>query len=130
MPDVARRDVGTSPGERADAAGLVDEAGPSGGSGESFEILTAADGSVVVIVSALDMSTVPALEAAVERILAEGAGRLVVDVSGLEFTDSSGVALWVRWANRIGGLEVRDPSPSVRRMLVRMGLADRLRLTP
>jgi anti-anti-sigma factor len=130
MPDVARRELGTSARQGADAAGLVGEVGPSGGSGESFEILTAADGSVVVIVSALDISKVPALEAAVEPILAEGAVRLVVDASGLEFTDSSGVALWVRWANRIGRLEVRDPSPAVRRMLIRMGLTDRLRLTP
>jgi anti-sigma B factor antagonist len=129
-PDVAREDAVRSGGDVGDAAGLVAEAGPSRGSGETFEILTAVDGSVVVVVSELDVSTVPTLEAAVETILAEGAGRLVIDASALVFTDSSGVALWVRWANRVGRLEVRDPSPSVRGMLLRMGLTDRLRLTP
>jgi hypothetical protein len=45
-----------------------------GGSGPlsvAAGILTAADGSVVVIVSALDMSMVPPLEAAVEPGLAD-----------------------------------------------------------
>jgi anti-anti-sigma factor len=85
---------------------------------------------VVVVVSELDIGTVPALETAMETILAQGADRLVVDASALAFTDSSGIALWVRWANRVSRVEVRDPSPSMRRMLLRMGLADRLQLTP
>ena len=123
VPDVVDRE--------ADAGGLLDAIGPSGGSGETFEVLTDVHGSIVVrLMGELDLSTVPELEAAVGWVLAGRRGRLVVDARDLEFADSTAIALWVRWANLAGQVEIRDPSPMLRGRIFRMGLADRFRMTP
>jgi anti-sigma B factor antagonist len=78
----------------------------------------------------LDMASADELNAAVEPIVVHAPDRLVVDVSGLRFADSSAIALWLRWANAVPQLEIRDASPLLRRVIERMGLAERLRLTP
>ena len=46
----------------------------------------------------LDMSTVPRLEQTLHEALAHGDRRLVVDLRALDFMDSTGLALLVRWA--------------------------------
>jgi anti-sigma B factor antagonist len=93
----------------------------------AFDLRTDSDGCALVAVTGeLDMNTVPELEAAVEPIIGGRPARLVVDVSRLEFADSSAIALWVRWANLVRHLELREPSPFLRRVIARMGLADRL----
>lgn len=97
----------------------------------TFELLTDRDGSALVKVSGeLDMSTIPRLEAAVDAIISGRPDRLVVDASGVEFADSSAIALWVRWANHVGQIEFREPPPLIRRVIARMGLSERLRMTP
>jgi hypothetical protein len=48
----------------------------------------------------------------------------------LDFADSSAIALFVRWANRVRRIEIREPSPLLRRVIERMGLAERLPMTP
>jgi anti-sigma B factor antagonist len=78
----------------------------------------------------LDMASADQLDAAVEPIVAESPDRLVVDVSGLRFADSSAIALWVRWANAVHQIEIREPSPLLRRVIESMGLAQKLRLNP
>ncbi|MGN6870030.1 MAG: STAS domain-containing protein [Solirubrobacteraceae bacterium] len=97
----------------------------------TVELLSADDGSALVtIVRELDMKTISELEAAVEPILSGNPARLVVDVSGVSFADSSAIALWVRWANRIRQVELHEPSLLIRRVITRMGLAERLRMIP
>jgi anti-anti-sigma factor len=86
--------------------------------------------AVVTIAGELDMTNVGELEAAVAPIVERQPQRLVVDVSGLRFADSSAIALWVRWANVVEHLEIREPSLLLRRVISRMGLAQRLRITP
>jgi anti-sigma B factor antagonist len=55
------------------------------------------DGRVLVRVAGeLDMSTVPVLEARLREARAAGR-RLVVDLRGLDFMDSTGLTLLVRW---------------------------------
>jgi anti-anti-sigma factor len=104
---------------------------PSGGSGDAFEVLMDVDGSVVVrLMGDLDRANVPELEAAVSGMLSRRGGRLVIEAGDLEFADSSAIALWVRWANQAGHVVIRNPSPRLRRVISRMGLAERLRLTP
>jgi anti-sigma B factor antagonist len=80
----------------------------------------------VTVVGELDAHTVPGLEAALAPVVSGRPPRLAVDVSGVEFVDSSGIALWVRWSNLVDRLEIRDPSPVLRSALVRLGLAHRL----
>jgi anti-sigma B factor antagonist len=57
------------------------------------------DGRAVVRLGGeLDMSTVPILEERLREALDGGSRRLVVDLSGLEFIDSTGLTLLVRCA--------------------------------
>lgn len=56
------------------------------------------DGRVLVRLGGeLDMSTVPILEARLREALDGGGRRLVVDLRGLDFIDSTGLTLLVRW---------------------------------
>ena len=99
--------------------------------GTTVELLSVDDGSALVTIGGeLDMKTISELEAAVEPILSGNPARLVIDVSGVSFADSSAIALWVRWANRIPQVELHEPSLLIRRVITRMGLAERLRMTP
>jgi anti-anti-sigma factor len=84
--------------------------------------------TVVTITGELDIASAGRLELAVAPIIGEGTERLVVDVSGLRFADSSAIALWVRWAAAVGQLELRDASPLLQRIIRSMGLDQRLRL--
>ena len=47
----------------------------------------------------LDMSTVPDLERLLRQALDDGTERLVVDLRGLSFMDSTGITLLTRWNN-------------------------------
>lgn len=68
----------------------------------TFELVTDTDGAPLVrITGELDMDTVPKLAAGLEPIISGSPGRLVVDVSGVDFVDSSAIALWVGWANAL-----------------------------
>jgi anti-anti-sigma factor len=85
---------------------------------------TAGDDVVLHVAGDLDMATVPELRAAVED--AAAAPRVVVDLSGLTFCDSTGLALLLetRKAAAAAGREVvvRNPSEPFRRVaeLVRL----------
>ena len=76
------------------------------------------------------MSNEDELAAAVDPVIADSPARLVLDVSGLRFADSAAIALWVRWANDVGELELRHPSALLRRVIETMGLAERLHPRP
>jgi anti-anti-sigma factor len=60
--------------------------------------------------------------------LAGGSERLVFDLSGLEFMDSSGIALLAAAAQRVREVEIREPPATVRRLLELTGLTEILRI--
>ena len=63
--------------------------------------LTQSDGAATVRPSGeLDMSTVPVLEQRLTEADAAGARRIVVDLRGLDFMDSTGLTLLIRWSLR------------------------------
>jgi anti-sigma B factor antagonist len=96
----------------------------------SFDLAQADDGLTVTINGELDITNVDALEAAVGAALERQAGRLVIELSGLRFADSSAIALWVRWSTAVHEIELRDVSPILRRVIDSMGLADTLNVKP
>jgi anti-anti-sigma factor len=109
----------------------MDELGKRAGSRLTFEISEDGDGCPLVKLDGeLDMTTAPQLESAVGAIVAQSPARLVIDARGLEFADSSAIALLVRWANLVSEVEIREPPDLLRRVIVRMGLSDRLRVSP
>jgi anti-sigma B factor antagonist len=79
---------------------------------------------VLSIAGEVDMSNVVSIEMELEAVLAERPSRLVCDLSALEFIDSSGIALFLRAAERTDRLELRSPSSIVRRVIQATGLSD------
>ncbi len=96
----------------------------------TVEISAPAPETVCVrLVGELDLSNVERLETEVAPALSEHPRHLIIDAEGLEFADSSAIALWLRWAGQVERFELRDLSPLLRRVLTAMGLDDRLELT-
>lgn len=79
----------------------------------------------------LDLGTAAELNAAIDRLVAEGQRELLVDLTELTFCDSTGIAAFVRGDNRaaaVGGwLRVTGATGRVARVLQVTGLADVLR---
>ncbi len=89
-----------------------------------------ADTTVVTIRGELDIASIDGLEAAVAGVIESHPARLVLDLGGVSFADSSAIALWVRWATAVGELTLRDPSPLLQKVIETMGLGETLRLGP
>lgn len=77
----------------------------------------------------LDIATTEELRAAVEDAIGAATGTLVVDVADLRFADSSAIALWVSWSQRVTRLEIRNPQPMILRVIQAMGLTEKLNPT-
>jgi len=92
-----------------------------------FEAVSARhDGEVVISLRGeLDVATEPAFRAELDAVVAAPC-RVVVDMSDLEFMDSSGLSTLVRARQQLlgegGELVVRHPSGIVRRVLEVSGL--------
>ncbi len=76
-----------------------------------FDVVNDGPTAVVTISGELDIANIEELETAVEPVIVGKPDRLVIDVGGLRFADSSAIALWVRWAAAVGEIELRDVSP-------------------
>jgi anti-sigma B factor antagonist len=112
MGDVEYRDASTG----LLAVGVFDDAG----------------NRVIRVSGELDLSTVPSLEAELEAALGRAEGGVVVDLSDLEFIDSTGIAVLVRAMGESNGSErlsfVPSRSDGVIRVLAMTGVAERMRL--
>jgi anti-sigma B factor antagonist len=94
-------------------------------------VATHVDGRTVVeLRGELDMATAPALAERLQQLTDGGAGPVTLDVSGLEFCDSSGLAVLVEShrRGRARGVTValRSPSRALRRLLSVTHLEDLL----
>jgi anti-anti-sigma factor len=86
--------------------------------------------TVIALNGELDISSADTLRAAVEEIVAEGPRRLVFDLGGLTFMDSSGIAVMVYAANNLDEVELLHASSIIRRVVEATGLSDVLRMGP
>jgi anti-sigma B factor antagonist len=84
---------------------------------------------VICLSGELDITTVGQARAAISAAIAGQPGRVVLDASGLEYMDSSGIALLVWVARKVQEVQVRNPSPIVRRLIEVTGLSEVLRIT-
>ncbi|MEV7907849.1 STAS domain-containing protein [Streptomyces anulatus] len=83
--------------------------------------------TVMVIVGEIDLYTAPGLQAEFTRLLQESpATHVVIDMSGVEFCDSTGMNVLLsalkRLRERGGTLELAAPRPAVRKILQVTGL--------
>jgi anti-sigma B factor antagonist len=82
----------------------------------------------VAVSGELDIATAPALEAALEDAIRDSAGALVLDVTELEFVDSSGLSVLLRTRALLGredrALVLVCPEGAVLRVLEVAGVTD------
>jgi anti-anti-sigma factor len=81
---------------------------------------------VVTLAGELDLASLQALTAPLELLLGAEPQPVVLDMGGLSFLDSSGVAVLVRIANHFGQVRTRATTTPVRRVIEVLGLAERL----
>lgn len=99
----------------------------AGGSGMSHRVVSSEDGRVVLAIGGeLDMGTVEELRSAAEDAVAGATSLLVLDVEELRFADSSAIALWVSWSQRVPRVEIHNAKPMIRRVIDAMGLTKKL----
>lgn len=89
--------------------------------------LSRGDDIVLVVAGEIDLYTAPRLQRELAAAVGDGdPGHVVVDMSGVEFCDSTGmnVLLAAHWraTERGGSLELAAPRPSVRKILQVTGL--------
>jgi anti-sigma B factor antagonist len=112
MGDVEYRDASTG----LLAVGVFDDAG----------------NRVIQVSGELDLATVPSLEQELDAALKSPVSAVVVDLSELEFIDSTGIAVLVRAMGVDNGSErlrfVPSRSDGVNRVLEMTGVAERMRL--
>ena len=96
----------------------------------NIEGLTDGSGAAVLRVSGeLDLSTVPLVEHELQPFLAATPSRIVFDMSGVEFMDSSGIAMLLRVAEK-APVEIRSPSAAVQLIIRATGLTETLHIAP
>jgi anti-anti-sigma factor len=78
----------------------------------------------------LDVSSADCVRLVVDRVTAGAPDKVIFDVAGLDFMDSSGIAILVIAAERVGTVEVRHPSRIIGRTIELSGLAGTLEITP
>lgn len=85
--------------------------------------------ATIALSGELDPATAPKLDAEIERLLSKGSvERLVLDLGGLTFLDSSGLRVFVTAREALvgqgGELALRGTSPNARRLLDVTGLGE------
>lgn len=85
---------------------------------------------MVHVIGELDLSTVPGVELKIEPYVAAARDGVVFDLSAVTFMDSSGIAMLLRTAERVGSIEIRDASEAVRLVIRATGLTDFLHVAP
>jgi anti-sigma B factor antagonist len=93
------------------------------------------DDSVVVLVRGnLDIDSATVLTTTLDRVLERPVPRVVVDLSGIEFCDSTGLSAFVVGHNRAaaagGWLRLAAPSAWMSQLLDTVGLTGRLGIYP
>lgn len=101
---------------------------PVGEHGEDFRLSTdeGPGGPVLRVQGEVDVYTSPALRDELYRLIDGGAERVAVDLTAMDFIDSSGLGVFVgalkRIRERSGDLELRAIQPSTRKVLEITGL--------
>lgn len=88
------------------------------------------DTPVVGLSGELDLTNAERVQSVIGDVVTEGTERLVVEMSKLKFMDSSGLALLASVARKVPEIELRNPSPVVRRLIDLTGLAEILNVIP
>jgi anti-sigma B factor antagonist len=99
--------------------------------GADLEIAADSSGVTVLELSGeIDISTVGRIREAIEPMMTDPPGRIVFDLARLRFIDSSGLTLLLAVAERVPEVELRHPSPLVRKLIEITGVTDLFDIRP
>ncbi|MDZ7578574.1 MAG: STAS domain-containing protein [Candidatus Nanopelagicales bacterium] len=92
------------------------------------------DQTIVAVTGELDVYTAPDFEACLEELVKAGKTKLVIDLTGVSFLDSTGLGVMVKalkWVREAGGrLRVVADEDRIARVFRITGLDDVLALSP
>jgi anti-sigma B factor antagonist len=107
------------------------------GHADSFEPFSAslvrhAESAILALRGEVDLSSAPHLREIMQNLISEGVPEVVVDLSGVDFLDSTGLAVFI-WARKQldaqdHRLIVRAPKPAQQRLFEITRLMDYLRV--
>lgn len=83
---------------------------------------------VVRLTGEIDISNAEPIGDALDAIVGPDARQVVVDLDGLDFMDSAGIAMLLRIAARVDVVEIRNPSEVMRRIIECTGLTGIFRM--
>jgi anti-anti-sigma factor len=108
----------------------VEKLTPPEGPAASAQLSHDGDCPVVWLRGELDLSSVEDVRPVIDQVAEDQPARVVIDVGGLAFMDSSGLALLLTLAGRVGRVELRNPTAIVRRVIELTGLGGTLVIDP
>lgn len=85
---------------------------------------------VVRVTGEVDMSNAASVREVVDQVMGTDVKSLIFDLGGLEFIDSSGLAVLLTVAQKVPSVQLRNPSPIVRRVVEVTGLSETLPTEP
>ena len=85
---------------------------------------------VIALRGEIDISNVESVRADIDGFLDGRSGHVIFTVDALTFMDSSGIALLVEIHNRVGSIELQNPTDIVRRVIEITGLSETFGVTP
>ena len=94
------------------------------------ESVDAAGAVVLKIAGELDAANADSLRAQITPTVDRHPDRIVFDLEHLSFMDSSGIAVLLFCAANTGGVEIRNATAIIRRIIEATGVQDVLRLAP
>ncbi len=84
----------------------------------------------LTIVGELDIASVGVVDDAIDEYLSDESRRVVFDLGGLTFMDSTGLALMLQVSKKVDTIEIHNATPIVRRVIEATGLEEILGLQP
>jgi anti-sigma B factor antagonist len=104
---------------------------PEAGSAVTVDLLPSDAGQVLLKLSGqIDVSTEAVVRDALDQAVGDGTSKVVLDMSEVDFMDSSGIAVLLVAARRVDALELHCPTEIIRRLITIAGLSEALRMTP
>lgn len=108
---------------------MADLTSSDGAAPISAEVVNEGPATVVRLVGELDISSVESVRPVVDSAVAGSPEHLIFDLTRLKFMDSTGIALMLFAASAVKKVEVRNPTPIIRQVIERTGLAETLRIS-
>lgn len=102
---------------------------PPGHEALTVDVLHENGTAVVRLSGELDLTSCDQARTALDAALSGHPRSVILDIGALDYMDSSGLVLLVQMTSAVQQVQVRNPSPIVRRLIELSGLSEMLHIT-